>query len=393
MKAMRLKSVVTCLAETSDGTPLAFVGLEDIGSRTGSLLTDDLPMKAATDSVLYQPGDVLFSKLRPYLAKSFMPEKSGSATGELLVLRPHANIESRFLLYSTLSSPWLEWANTTSYGTKMPRTSWEAMSEYRLDVPPLDEQRRIADFLDAETARIDGLAAARRRMRELLLFRRERTVEQFLGLDDRPAMSPLKYVVQSVSVGIVITPANWYVDEGGVPALRGLNVKPGRIDGSDVVQISHEGHRENMKSRILSGDVVVVRTGQAGAAAVVPDGFDGCNCIDLLIIRPGKKTDPTFLAHYLNSSYAQDKIAKHSVGSIQAHFNVASMKNLDSPNIDLAEQQRRAARLDEAVGELELLDSHLEDQLELLAERRQALITAAVTGQIDVSTAGRRATG
>jgi type I restriction enzyme S subunit len=197
-------------------------------------------------------------------------------------------------------------------------------------------------------------------------------------------MIPLKYVVQSVSVGIVITPANWYVDKGGVPALRGLNVQPGRIDGSNMVEISHEGNRENLKSRLSAGDVVVVRTGQAGTAAVVPAELDGSNCIDLLIIRPGKNTDSSFLTHYLNSFYARDKITEHSVGSIQAHFNVASMKNLDFPNIDLAEQQRRAARLDELIDELGLLNSQLETQLERLTERRQALITAAVTGGIAV---------
>jgi type I restriction enzyme, S subunit len=266
----------------------------------------------------------------------------------------------------------------------MPRTSWEAMSEYRLVLPSLDEQRRIADFLDAETARIDGLASARRTMRDLLILRRERTAEKILGLDASPQMIPLKYAVRSVSVGIVITPANWYVDEGGVPALRGLNIQPGHIDASNLVQISHEGHRENVKSRLCAGDVVVVRTGQAGAAAVVPDELDGCNCIDLLIIRPGKKADPSFLMHYLNSFYARDKITEHSVGSIQSHFNVASMKSLNFPDIELSEQQRRAGNLDEVIRDLELLDSQLEDQLALLAERRQALITAAVTGGITV---------
>jgi len=266
--------------------------------------------------------------------------------------------------------------------TNLASTSSSKIRDFRIPFVDFDEQRRIVDFLDAETARIDGLAAARRMMRDLLMLRRERSVEQILGLDADPPMILLKYVVQSVSVGIVITPANWYVDECGVPALRGLNVQPGHIDGSNMVQISHQGHRENMKSRLFAGDVVVVRTGQAGTAAIVPEEFDGCNCIDLLIIRPGKKVDPTFLTHFLNSFYARDKITEHSVGSIQSHFNVASMKNLDFPNIGLAEQQHRGARLDDVIGELNLLNSQLEGQLDLLAERRQALITAAVTGGI-----------
>jgi type I restriction enzyme, S subunit len=385
--SVRLKTVVTCPADKSDGQPLPFIGLEDIESGTGSLLPDELSTKAALDSVLHRPGDVLFSKLRPYLAKSFLAQSSGSATGELLVLRPQAEADSRFLFYSTLSSPWLEWADTTSYGTKMPRTSWEAMAEFRMLLPKLDEQRRIADFLDAETARIDNLAAARKRMNNVLAMKRERVTEQVLGLDTQPAMMPLKYAVQSVGVGIVITPANWYVEGGGVPALRGLNIRPGIIDQSDMVQISYEGDREHAKSRLAAGDVVVVRTGQAGAAAVVTPDLDGCNCIDLLIIHPGRSAHPGFLAHYLNSFYAQDKIAEHSVGSIQAHFNVSSMKNLGFPRLEYAEQEKRSTILNDFLSDLGLLNRHIEKQLELLAERRQALITAAVTGQIDVTTA------
>jgi type I restriction enzyme S subunit len=274
--------------------------------------------------------------------------------------------------------------STGTKTTNLASTSSSKIRDFKIPLVDLGEQLRIVNFINVETAQIDGLATARRRMRDLLILRRERTVEQILGLDADPPFIPLKYVAQSVSVGIVITPANWYVDEGGVPALRGLNVKPGRIDSSDIVQISYEGHRENMKSRLSAGDVVVVRTGQAGAAVVVPAELDGSNCVDLLIIRPGRKVDPSFLAHYLNSFYAQDKITEHSVGSIQSHFNVGSMKNLDFPNLDLAEQQRRASRLKDAIGEIDLLNSQLGTQLDLLAERRQALITAAVMGGISV---------
>lgn len=298
------------------------------------------------------------------------------------VLRPR-NVDPSFLRHA------LNCADYGRYitGSTRDKLTQDDMLAIVISFPPLDEQRRIAAFLDAETARIDGLAAARQRMRDLLELKLERMVEQILGLDSSPRMVPLKYVVQSVSVGIVITPASWYVDDGGIPALRGLNIQPGCIDSSDMVQISQVGHVENMKSRLSSGDVVVVRTGQAGAAAIVPEELDGCNCIDLLIIRPGALTSSSFLAYYVNSYYVQDRISEHSVGSIQSHFNVGSMKKLDFPVLERVEQERRVAALDEVVGDLDLLDSQLESQVAILAERRQALITAAVTGQIDVTTA------
>ncbi|MFF7974023.1 hypothetical protein [Streptomyces sp. NPDC007905] len=263
----------------------------------------------------------------------------------------------------------------------------------QVELPPLERQRDIADFLDAETARIDQLALKRRQMRSLLTLKRERLIESTLGLErsqTTDALVPLKYLVADVTVGIVITPAKWYVEAGGTPALRGLNVKPGSISTSDLVQISAEGHAENRKSRLSTGDVVVVRTGQAGAAAVVPPELDGANCIDLIVVRPGRKIAPRYLQYVLNSGYASARVAEHSVGSIQAHFNVGAMKQIPIPSIPRTEQDEIVRLLDVRVGALDLLHRKLDHQEQLLTERRQALITAAVTGQFDVSTASGR---
>lgn len=266
------------------------------------------------------------------------------------------------------------------------------IEQLRTPLPPLEEQRRIADFLDAETARIDELAAKRREMRSLLAQKRERVIESQLGLDDgvSTSMVPLKYSGADVTVGIVITPAKWYVESGGVPALRGVNITPGRVVGSDLVHISEQGHAENLKSRLHAGDVVVVRTGQAGAAAVVPSEFEGANCIDLIRIRPGHALAPRYLEYVLNSDYAKSHVSEHSVGSIQAHFNVGAMKQIPIPAISRARQDEIVEELDERVGNIDRLMDKFTEQDRLLAEHRQALITAAVTGQFDVSTASGR---
>ncbi len=162
MSRVRVKAVVLNVIEKSDGSAQPFIGLEHVQGGTGKLTVDELPIKSAEDSFCHKPGDVLFSKLRPYLAKSVQPVFHGTGTGELLVMRPQGHVDARYLLYQTLSSPWLEWANTTSYGTKMPRTSWDSVGEYRIWLPALDEQRRIADFLDAETSRIDAMRRLRK---------------------------------------------------------------------------------------------------------------------------------------------------------------------------------------------------------------------------------------
>ena len=126
----------------------------------------------------------------------------------------------------------------------------------------------VSHRLDAETTRLDGLRERVRSASALVEERVSALVDLALTNPVHP-LKKLKHLAQ-VTVGIVVTPAAWYVGEGGVPALRGLDIRPGRVDDDDLVQISHAGHAEHLKSRLQAGDVVVVRTGQAGAAAVVP---------------------------------------------------------------------------------------------------------------------------
>ncbi len=245
-------------------------------------------------------------------------------------------------------------------------------------------QRAIADYLDTETTRIDALIDKKRKMIGLLEARCEVVVEQQIrGLVKTYGAAPLKYATRRIEVGIVITPSTWYA-EPGVLALRGLNVRPGRILLDDVVRISEVGHHFHQKSRLHTGDVVVVRTGQAGAAAVIPSSLEGCNCIDLVIVRPSPKAMPKFLEFVLNSDWTQKHIGEHSVGTIQNHFNVGAMKEVPVPVPPLPVQLKVAELLSAETRNTAEITGRLSKQIDLLGEHRKALITAAVTGELEV---------
>jgi type I restriction enzyme S subunit len=217
----------------------------------------------------------------------------------------------------------------------------------------------------------------------LLEERREGAVEVAIrAMVEDDGEVPLKRFVDDVTVGIVVTPSEWYTTEG-VVALRGLNIRPDRIDTADVVYLTEQGHRLHQKSALRQGDVVVVRTGQAGAAAVVPPSLDGVNCIDLLVIRPGHAAS-NFLTFVLNSHWTQKHIASYSVGSIQSHFNVGALRELPVPRSYRHRQDECARELDRITSQLNETCGRLRRQIDLVQEHRQALITAAVTGELDV---------
>lgn len=351
----------------------------------------DLPTDRAP---LLRAGEILVVRSGAYTGDSALVtgEWAGSAPGYDLRITPEG-VEPRYLAYCLLSSICMQQMDIAKSRAAQPHLNAEELGEVVVDLPERYEQSRIADFLDAETARIDAIVAKRRQVKDLLILKRGRIIDAGLGFNGRTSIHnlvPLKFLVAEIVVGIVITPAKWYVENGGVPALRGLNVQPGRIVTADLAHISDEGHAENLKSRLQTGDVVVVRTGQAGAAAIVPASLDGANCIDLILVRPGSGLSPEYLEYVLNSDYARERVSEHAVGSIQAHFNVGAMKQIPVPLISRAQQEAIVHSLDGKVDRIDQLLGMIKTQETLLGERRQALITAAVTGQIDVSTASGR---
>jgi type I restriction enzyme S subunit len=284
----------------------------------------------------------------------------------------------RFLYYCATQFPF----SYLQTNTALPSMTQGDLSAIKIPVPPLDEQRAIADYLDRETAEIDAFIAEQERLIELLYERLE-SVHWDWAAEVR-ASSPnmrLKHVA-AVTVGIVITPSAWYVDQGGVPALRGTNVNQGRLNLTDLVYISEEGHDTHSKSKLSPGDVVVVRTGQAGAAVVIPDALDNANAIDLLVVRPGEGLIGKFLEIVLNSPGVQRQVEEYSVGSIQSHYNVQTLKDLAVPVPELSEQRAHVESWLVQEAEMGAALDEARKAVLLANERRAALIAAAVSGGV-----------
>jgi type I restriction enzyme S subunit len=319
-----------------------------------------------------------------------------------MTLVPREELNSRYFRYQlTASRPALE---ALGQGATFVELSSGSLRSFRVVAPSAEVQTRVADFLDYETARIDAVIERRRELIRLSRLRRGALLANaVLGrLGDsvariEPTGNPsipelpvgwrtarLRHVVAQTTVGVVVTPAAFYADEG-LPFLRGFNVRPGVVTDYDLARISSEGNALHPKSILQIGDVLVVRTGQTGAAAVVPDWAVGGNCVDVLIVRCGRSLRPQFLEFVLNSEHAARQIDAGSVGAIQSHFNVGALRDLVLPVPPVVEQDRIVALVEKEDALVLRLMEAAGHQVGLLLEHRQALITAAVTGQIDVS--------
>ena len=144
-------------AETEELGDIAYIGLENVRPWVGSLEIIDDPIEPEGTANVFQPGDVLFSKLRPYLAKGLLPSNPGVCSTEFLVITP-TDYEGRYLLYLILTGGFIQAVNASTFGAKMPRTDWEFIGNQNLPVPPAAEQQAIVEYLDQKTARIDTLS-------------------------------------------------------------------------------------------------------------------------------------------------------------------------------------------------------------------------------------------
>jgi type I restriction enzyme, S subunit len=137
----------------------------------------------------------------------------------------------------------------------------------------------------------------------------------------------LEELCADLTVGHVGSMASQYVADG-VPFLRSQNVRKGHLDLGGLKYISPEFHQQLRKSRLQPGDIVMVRTGEPGAAALIPGEFEELNCADLVIARPARGVDPRFLCYSINAT-AEQYISAYLVGAVQQHFNVGSARNLE----------------------------------------------------------------
>lgn len=399
-REVRLKVGLNLITEKKASDDLPKVALENIESWNGRFIETTSEFEG--DGVVFQAGDLLFGKLRPYLAKVLLASREGQAVGDFHVMRPRDEVNGRYALYYMLNRDFIAVVDGSTYGAKMPRVGWDFMSELPLPIPPLEEQSAIAAFLDSETAKIDALVEEQRRLNELLKEKRQAIISHAVtkGLDPSAKLRPsgvewmgdvpshwdvkrLKLLTPQITVGIVVEPSKYYVDDG-VPALRSLNVMPGKINDEGYVFITEEANRELAKSQLREGDLVAVRSGQPGTTAVVPAELDGANCIDLIIIRKPTSGSEWFLCWYLASDAAVRQFTEGAGGAIQQHFNIGTAMNLlvtvppPAEQVAIAEEVRtRASKIDELVAESTRA-------IDLLRERRSAVISAAVTGRIDL---------
>lgn len=410
-KWKRLKYCGNLINEKGNGTrvELPYTGLEHIESWTGRMLSSEEPTMSEGQANYFKSGDVLFGKLRPYLAKVLRATLDGICSGELLVLRPK-NATQDYLFYYLLARDFIRTVDSSTYGAKMPRANWEFIGNLPMLLPLLDEQHSISAFLDRETERIDSLIAKKERQIELLQERRgaliSHGVTKGLNPNAKTKYSGIKWLGE--------IPEHWeLVPLKFIVAPRGDAVKTGPF-GSQLLSsemlsgtvkvynqrtvldrdfqkgenyITDEKYAELKAFTIYPGDLLITTRGTIGHCALFPsDAEPGILHPCLMRVQPQcRKIIPEYLAMLIQDSFlVRTQLALMSNATTIEVIYSESLKQVHLPLPPISEQEKILSKIGHVTDALDRLLETVKASIAKLREYRTALISAAVTGKIDV---------
>ena len=348
-------------------------------------------------------GDFVINSRSDRKGSAGAADRDGSVSLISTVLRPRDEIEIKFAHHLLRSELFQEEFYRFGKGivADLWSTNFTEMRNIVLAIPPLQEQRAIATFLDRETAKIDALVAEQQKLVALLQEKRQAVISHAVtkGLDPNVPMKdsgvewlgevpghwevlPLKRVSPQQTVGIVVNPSEYVTDEG-LPFIYGGDISEGRIDYISSRRISPEDSQRNAKTQLRAGDLLTVRVGAPGITAVVPPECEGGNCASVMLVRQGG-FNSDWLCYAMNSRVVRYQVEIVQYGAAQEQFNISHAINFWVATPSKEEQEEIVQFLDSETGRLDDLTTEATRAIDLLKERRTALISAAVTGKIDV---------
>lgn len=416
MKTVRLRHLAqvnplsTAFDRLSDDDELTFLPMEAVwpGEKL-DVSRRRTKAAVATGYTRFEEGDVLVPKITPTFEAGRavlirgLRNGAGAGSTELHVLRAGPLIDSRFLYYIVNTHSFLSRGEAEMYGVAgQQRVPDDFLRDLSVALPSLDEQRRIADFLDVETARIDRVVATRAAQRVALEELEFSLISETLSGgasdgDGRPTGMPWLpripsdwmigpvYAYFSTELGKMLN-AERSAGSRQRPYLRNANVHWYDIDTSDMATMSFD-LTETRRYSVMPGDLLICEGGAGVAEAAVWSG-EIVECYyqkSLHRVRRSGLVPVEWLMFWL-------RLAKR-VGVFEADGNIATIPHLTGEQLREyripipPDGDRRVTALSQDVRNLLSVISRIDHGQGLLSERRQALITAAVTGQLDVTTA------
>ena len=370
-KRQRLKTLVENVVERSgDQGTECFIALENVEGWTGVVSIDgQMDTHFDSQSKAFRSGDILFGKLRPYLAKVTRPARNGACVGEFLVLRPKGHeVAGRYFEHLLRSKPVIDAVDSSTFGARMPRADWQFVGSLVVGCPPVTEQTAIARFLDHMDRRVQKYIRAKEKLIALLEEYKQALIHQAVtGQIDVRTGEPYPEYKPSGAECFGNLPSHWQVValrrrwsvtdckhltvpfvDCGVPLASVRQVQSFELDLGAANHTTREWFdvlTEGGRTPKV-GDLIYCRNVSVGSAALVTTEQDIAMGQDVCLVR-SKYENQRWLNYYLHSSVMTHQLKLVLVGSTFNRINVEDIKALLILVPPIAEQGGIASFLEE----------------------------------------------
>ena len=298
---------------------------------------------------------------------------------------PTKEVERRYFVWA---AKWFVGElQSQAHGSTMQHLTKDVFGGFAVPLPPKAEQTRIANFLDEQTARIDALIAEKERLSALLSISLESFIESAVLPKAGVCLIPLKRVSERIITGPFGSAlhSSDYIEQG-VPVINPSHITGGTLCPDANVSVSAETAEAMSAYRMTPGDVIVGRRGEMGRCAVVPQEGNGWLCgTGCLLVSPNPvKVMASYLQLVISSRASKEWLSLESVGSTMENLNGEIIGRLPGYFPHPREQRERVVTVGRAMTQHEALIRHVSEHIACLREYRSSLISAAVTGQLDI---------
>ena len=389
-EVLKLKYVIKTRDENAFYNPDCdtYIGMENIKGYSNSLVETETEYEKSTQSV-YKCGDILFGKLRPYLSKVYITHDSGFCSGEFLVISDFNGCKS-FLHYSLLNPKFIQNINASTYGAKMPRANSEYILNQKIAIPPLSEQKAIAEFLDKKCGEVDALIAdIQQEIETLEQYKRSVITEAATkGLDPSVPMKesgidwlgeiPMLWETKRIAAFYQLR--NEKVSDKDFPPLS--VTKQGVLPQLETVAKTDDGDNRKL---VRKGDFAInSRSDRRGSCGI--SDYDGSVSLINIVLKPRDKANNKYYNWLFHTEQFADEFYKWGNGIVDDLWTTRwqNMKKIIIPVPPIENQQKIADYLDKKCKEIEEIITEKQSQIETLESYKKSLIYEYVTGKKEV---------
>ena len=405
-KTCRFKDFVFLRTAPSNSTNK--IGLENLEGESGHFVQTE--GKFDGDGTQFYDGDVLYGKLRPYLRKVWLATFDGNAVGDFFVFKNKVNAFAKYVKWLFLSDGFSEAVNSSVYGAKMPRVSSEFILTLPYFLPSIDEQQRIADYLDEKCGEIDSLISLQEQMIAQLTDYKQSVITEAVtkGLDSNVELVPSGIDwIGDVPEGWKLARMDYicsvitdFVASGSFESLRenvpyldtpdyAMLVRTADLSGtarSDKrVYISEHSYIFLKNSNLFGEEIVLPNIGASvGDVYMVPAGLYEKMSLGPNSIMLKTKYCDRYYYYYYYGEPGKRSVINMCQSTAQPKFNKTELRSLRVLLPPLEEQRAIASYLDGRCAEIDALISLKQQKIETLKDYKKSLIFEAVTGKIEV---------